>query len=70
VAGIFDASNVLPDGASPHWTVYFGVDDVDKALARVNEFGGSVISAPEDTPYGRMATVADPTGAQFRLMLR
>ncbi len=70
VAGIFDASNVLPDGAPSHWTVYFGVDDVDEALAKVNEFGGSVISAPEDSPYGRMAPVADPTGAQFRLMSR
>jgi predicted enzyme related to lactoylglutathione lyase len=23
--------------------------------------------AAEDTPYGRLATVADPAGAQFRL---
>jgi len=29
--------------------------------------GGSVIRAAEDTPYGRLAAVADPTGAGFNL---
>jgi len=27
-----------------------------------------VISPAANTPYGLMATVADPTGSQFRLM--
>jgi hypothetical protein len=29
--------------------------------------GGSVVAGPEDTPYGRIATVTDPAGAEFRL---
>jgi predicted enzyme related to lactoylglutathione lyase len=70
VAGIFDASSALGEGTPPHWLVYFGVDDIDAALVKVNELGGAVLSGPEDTPYGRMATVADPTGAQSRLMSR
>jgi predicted enzyme related to lactoylglutathione lyase len=26
------------------------------------------VAAAEDTPYGRMATAADPTGAPFKLI--
>jgi len=42
--------------------------DADAAVARVESLGGSVVRAPEDTPYGRLATVADPAGAQFKLV--
>ena len=35
--------------------------------ATVNDLGGSVLAEPADSPYGRMATVTDPAGAQFRL---
>ncbi|MGN2636663.1 VOC family protein [Nocardia takedensis] len=64
--GVFDAS-VLPADAPGGWTVYFGADDVDKSVARVVELGGSVIAPAENTPYGRMATVADPRGVRFSL---
>jgi predicted enzyme related to lactoylglutathione lyase len=43
------------------------VGDTDTAVARVESLGGSVITPAEDTPYGRIATVADPMGATFRL---
>ena len=66
-AGIIDASSFLPAGAPSQWFVYFGTDDADKTLARATEQGGSVIQAAEDTPYGRLATAADPTGAVFKL---
>jgi uncharacterized protein len=33
----------------------------------VNKLGGSVILEPQDTPYGRIAEVADPSGARFKL---
>jgi uncharacterized protein len=29
--------------------------------------GGSLVADAEDTPYGRLATVSDPAGAQFKL---
>ena len=32
LAGIMDASGVLPDGVPAHWSVYFGVADTDAAL--------------------------------------
>ena len=67
LAGIMDASAFLPDGVPSYWTMYIDVDDADAAVARVGELGGSVVAPAEDTPYGRIATVADTTGAQFRL---
>ena len=68
LAGIMDGSAFLPDGAPATWTVYFGVDDTDAAVARVVELGGSIVRPAEDTPYGRMAEAADPTGAHFKLI--
>jgi predicted enzyme related to lactoylglutathione lyase len=67
-AGVMDATAFLPDGCPPHWSVYFGVDDADAALAKIVELGGSIVIAAEDTPYGRLATAADPTGAAFKLI--
>ena len=67
VAGIMDASASQPEGLAPSWHVYFAVDDVDAAVARVEELGGSVLEPPADTPYGPLARVADPTGVTFKL---
>ena len=58
----------LRDGVPAHWDVYFGADDTDAALAKSTELGRSVRQPAEDTPYGRLAVAADPTGAQFRLV--
>jgi predicted enzyme related to lactoylglutathione lyase len=78
VAGIMDAAvelppgapanAVLPEGASAHWSVYFVTPDTDAALDRVVELGGSVILPADDSPYGRLAQAADPTGIQFKLV--
>ncbi len=46
---------------------YWEVDDVDASASSVGSLGGSVLAEPSDSPYGRMATVADPAGAQFKL---
>lgn len=67
VAGVVDASGFLPEGVPGSWSVYWQTDDVDATIAKVIEHGGSVVREPEDTPYGRLATVADPAGAQFKL---
>jgi hypothetical protein len=48
--------------------VYFGVDDTDTAVAKAVELGGTIVDDAEDTPYGRLATIADPTGARFTLV--
>jgi uncharacterized protein len=50
------------------WSTYFAVADTDAAAAKVAELGGSVIAPARDSPYGRMAVVADNQGAVFTLM--
>ncbi len=67
LAGVMDASDFLPAGAPPYWTVYWEVEDVDVSVARLQTLGGSLVQAAQDTPYGRMATASDPAGAVFRL---
>ena len=54
------------EGVYPHWSSYISVEDVDAKVARVTETGGTVIMGPDDVfDAGRMAFVADPTGAVF-----
>lgn len=65
--GVMDGSRVLPEGAPPSWVFFLGADDVDKALEVIVANGGTVVREAEDTPYGRLAAAADPTGAAFNL---
>ncbi|MGD0882225.1 MAG: VOC family protein [Acidimicrobiales bacterium] len=67
LAGIMDASSHLGEGAPSYWSIYWGVADVDSAASDTIRLGGSVVAEPQDSPYGRMATVTDPTGGEFRL---
>ena len=56
-------------GAKPTWLFYLGVDDVDAAVAKVQEGGGTVQMPAIDMPgVGRMAMVADPQGNPFYVM--
>ena len=68
LAGLMDSTRLLPEGAPAHWVVYLTVDDTDAGVKTVTELGGTVIAPPHDTAWGRLAHVADPTGAQFRLL--
>ena len=68
LAGIMDASAFLPTDVPSHWSVYFGSDDADATLAKTVELGGGVVQDAEDTPYGRLATATDSTGAVFKLV--
>ena len=67
LAGIMDATAWLPEGVSAHWSIYWEVDDADATVAKVKALGGSVVMDALDTPHGRLATVLDPSGAQFKL---
>ncbi|MEZ4519071.1 MAG: VOC family protein [Chloroflexota bacterium] len=45
----------------PNWSVYFLVEDMDTAVARVKELGGTVINGPFPAgTMGPMAVVSDP----------
>jgi uncharacterized protein len=65
--GVMDGTTDLPEGVASNWFFFLGADDVDKTVQLIVDNGGSVIRAAEDTPYGRLAAVADPTGAGFNL---
>ena len=67
-AGIMDSSGFLPEGVPAHWAVYLRVDDTDAAVKTAVHFGGALVMPAEDTPWGRIAMVSDPTGAHFRLV--
>ncbi|OBI81933.1 VOC family protein [Mycobacterium sp. E740] len=47
----------------PMWTVA----DIDAAVARVREAGGTVIDEPSQQPYGKSALCADDQGTRFYL---
>ncbi len=51
----------------PSWLVYFGVEQIDAAVARVGEFGGRTLSGPDDIGIAKIAVVQDPQGAVFAL---
>jgi predicted enzyme related to lactoylglutathione lyase len=52
----------------PMWNTYIAVDDVDSAAAKVAGTGGQLLMEPFDVmDAGRMAYVADPTGAAVGL---
>ena len=67
VAGLMDSARFLPDAVPSHWAVYLGVEDVDAAQALAQEHGATVLMGAEDTPFGRIADLLDPTGAPIKL---
>lgn len=66
-AGVMDAVAFLPEGVPSHWSVYIQVADADATLAKATELGGTVLMGPDDTPYGVLATIQDPTGAVIKI---
>jgi uncharacterized protein len=54
-------------GMPPHWLVYFGVEDIDAALEKAGELGGTTMFGPQDIQIAKIAVVKDPQGAVFAL---
>ncbi|MBK8467058.1 MAG: VOC family protein [Chloracidobacterium sp.] len=52
-----------------HWATYIAVDNADETVTKITENGGSIRVPPFDAPgVGRMAMVADPSGADFAII--
>ena len=67
-----DANNggireLSPPGTPPHWLVYFGTEDVEAALAKVEELGGTRMAGPIDIQIAKIGIVRDPQGGIFAL---
>ncbi len=70
LAGIMDGGGYLATDAATSWTVVFSVEDTDATVDAIVALGGGVLRPADDSPYGRLATVTDPTGARFALISR
>jgi predicted enzyme related to lactoylglutathione lyase len=68
VGGIGGYPADVPAAIPAAWSVYFGAADTDAAVATATGQGGSVVRPATDSPYGRVATVADDQGAVFSLI--
>lgn len=70
-AGIDGGLHGGDEGASPY--LFFRVDDIDAALERVRELGGTVEHSPDtdreksDADFGRFALCRDDQGSGFGL---
>ncbi len=55
-------------GVPPHWNLYVTVENADESARRAGDLAGKVVVPPFDVmDLGRMAVIADPTGAHFCL---
>ena len=55
-------------GMHPQWTIYFSVANADETVAAIIEHGGKAMGNVDDSPFGRLAAVMDPSGATFKII--
>ncbi|MGI5197033.1 VOC family protein [Streptomyces sp. CA-288835] len=65
IGGIFG----FPGAPNSVWATTFEVADTDAVVERARTEGATA-DAPEDTPYGRSATITDPFGVEFSVITR
>lgn len=66
--GIMQMDEMMEKSGMPaKWMTYFTVKNLDESVAKVKELGG-VVYATKPISVGKIAIVADPTGASFILM--
>jgi uncharacterized protein len=58
-----------PEPPPSHWASYIAVENADETAEKITANGGSIKVPPFDAPgVGRMAMVADPSGADFAII--
>jgi predicted enzyme related to lactoylglutathione lyase len=61
-------AGLKPQAEAPSfWLNYLAVENADAVAAKTRELGGTVHAEPFDNEAGRMAVIADPTGARLAL---
>jgi uncharacterized protein len=68
VGGLGVLAPEMPAEVTPHFRIYFAVENCDVSADHVIQLGGAVLRPPQDMPYGRHADVADPQGAAFSII--
>ncbi len=67
--GMMNKTGTNAAGAPTHWVAYIHVDNVDAAVDKVAEAGGTVLQPCFDVPgVGRIAMIQDPTGGVVGIM--
>lgn len=57
-----------PNGSSGHVTFYVEVEDVEAALAKAEQHGGTKVMGPVPIPDGQIALFKDPEGHTVGLL--
>lgn len=65
VAGVFTPPTGFPEGVPGYWMTWFGTHDTDATVADVVAHGGTVVTEPTDSPFGRSSIVLGPQGERF-----
>ncbi|MEU0657506.1 MULTISPECIES: VOC family protein [Streptomyces] len=68
VGGRSVITDAFPAEMPAHFLIYFAVEDCDDTAALATGLGGRVTEEPFDTPYGRIALIADNQGAVFAVL--
>ncbi|GGO23954.1 VOC family protein [Deinococcus humi] len=67
-AGISPMPPYSAPGTRSAWTVYFASEDLEADISRARALGGQLLAGPMQIgDQGRLATFADPAGANFGL---
>lgn len=56
-ADLCEATSFLPDEVPSYWR-----------MVRPQELGGQLLDGPKDSPFGRLAIVADPQGGMLQVI--
>ncbi|MCF6525953.1 VOC family protein [Streptomyces sp. JJ36] len=57
-----------PEELPAHFLTYFAVRNCDEAVQVTARLGGRTLIGPQDTPYGRVASLVDNQGAYFAVI--
>ncbi len=52
----------------PQWVTYFLVANTDETAVVITQHGGKILGNIDDSPFGRLAAVMDPSGAYFKII--
>ena len=59
----------MPDAPHPFWAYYISVENIDAAVKRARENGGTALMEPHQVPGGMfICSMRDPQGAHFSLI--
>jgi uncharacterized protein len=68
VGGILPTPDHMPVEMPNNWSPYFAVDDIEVAVRKVPELGGTVHVGVTTVEPGRFAVIGDPNGAVLNIM--